>query len=577
MLKISLLYFLLFGITILRAQGSYFALITEPQIGIPENAENLISVINDINDRDEVSQVIVLGNITANGKFDEFVWAQEILDGLNIPYFVVGGEKDYFLSEGKGSEISLLWGNDKKVFHTNNFSSLSINSILPGYSNKNYIEAESLVWIENELNKSNSKRIITFSYYTISKAENSYKFYQFSLDQNLFSFVSKYKNSSNEIPTFEGFYLNRNNDWGYLLVSVKKDSIYINKIIGEEIKKKVKPENIKLTFAPITLYESIKPIKLFSSLKEIWSVEMNKTLGISPVYADGKIIAGFKNGVVKCLNQSGLEIWSYNSQGRIFRIPIIEKDITVVSTAEGDILTLNSNNGELVQVIGIGENITSDISIIDIEENGVKRKAIIAGTVYGNLYCYDLYTLEPIWTAQITSEPINSSIAFSNNKVVFQDKSGTLYCLSAGNGLLIWKIEASQTGWTTHIKKSELAVKNFDLYLTDAIGNLFCIDVLLGKVKWNLKNINGNGLIRFYRTGDLLIPAKKNEVISVTSDIGKVKYKIDLLPDTKSESITDVTTINDKIFISFSNGWVYSINSKKKVEKIFLGGSAPAI
>ena len=38
MLKISILYFLLFGITILRAQGSYFALITEPQIGIPEYA-----------------------------------------------------------------------------------------------------------------------------------------------------------------------------------------------------------------------------------------------------------------------------------------------------------------------------------------------------------------------------------------------------------------------------------------------------------------------------------------------------------------------------------------------------------
>ena len=95
------------------AQGSNFAVITDPQIGSQNNANNLIEVVNDINKRQNISNVVVLGNITANGKFDEFVWAQEILDGLTVPYSVVGGEKDYFLSEGRGSEISLLWGDNK--------------------------------------------------------------------------------------------------------------------------------------------------------------------------------------------------------------------------------------------------------------------------------------------------------------------------------------------------------------------------------------------------------------------------------------------------------------------------------
>ena len=94
MLKFSL-FLLLLNVSISYSQVNYTAVITEPQIGLQENANNLIKVVDDINKRENVKHVIVLGNITANGKFDEFIWAQEILDGLNVPYFVVGGEKDY--------------------------------------------------------------------------------------------------------------------------------------------------------------------------------------------------------------------------------------------------------------------------------------------------------------------------------------------------------------------------------------------------------------------------------------------------------------------------------------------------
>ena len=114
-MKIILSIFLVF-IQLSFAQEANFAIITEPQIGAETNSNNLIEVVEDINKRQNISYVLVLGNITANGKFDEFIWAQEILDELTVPYSVIGGEKDYFLSEGKGSEISLLWGDDKNIF-----------------------------------------------------------------------------------------------------------------------------------------------------------------------------------------------------------------------------------------------------------------------------------------------------------------------------------------------------------------------------------------------------------------------------------------------------------------------------
>ena len=91
-----------------------------------------------------------------------------------------------------------------------------------------------------------------------------------------------------------------------------------------------------------------------------------------------------------------------------------------------------------------------------LKENGNTNKAVIVGTVYGNLYCYDLLTLDPLWTQQLSfgsSEiSIVSSIVHSDNKIFFSDNKGTLYCFSAVNGMLIWKLEASKGGWKSREK-----------------------------------------------------------------------------------------------------------------------------
>ena len=152
----SILILLLCSISI--AQINYTALITDPQIGPDANAEKLIEVVDDINNRDSISYVIVMGNLTATGKFDEFLWIQEILDGLNAPYNVIGGKKDYLLSEGKGNEISLLWGDDKFWFEIDNQIHLSYNDILPKYKKQNHVNIETKNWLKDHFNISPQKK-----------------------------------------------------------------------------------------------------------------------------------------------------------------------------------------------------------------------------------------------------------------------------------------------------------------------------------------------------------------------------------------------------------------------------------
>jgi len=583
MSKLLLLFLLILLPVSSNAQEENFAVITEPQIGTQEAAQNLIEVVNHINAGKNISCVVVLGNITANGKFDEFIWAQEILDGLTIPYFVIGGEKDYLLSDGNGSEIQLLWGKNQIIYHNNNLNLLFINSILPEFREKKYINIESITLIDEQISRNNNDRIITFSFYPIAMAENSKEFYQPLLNKKIFSIVSRDEKSENK-SLYEGLYLNRKDGWGYLLVSQKKDSLFFKKILSEEIKKKSKPEIAKGVFAKPSIIESKKSAKNLSSENLLWSVSMEKSTQIGSIADDDKIFTVFKSGTVVCLNDKGSEKWQYETNKRIVALPKIENDLLILSTEDGDIFTLNANTGNPYQTIGIGEKITSGVSVVEIDESGDKTKAIVVGTQYGNLYCYDLLTLDPVWTQQLSDGGeniwVSSQIGFSNNKIFFLDNQGTLDCISAKNGMLIWRIPSSKGGWRTsvsQINSNNLVTRGSLLYLVDDGGRLFCIDALLGTPKWELKNVKANGQIISNGQNEFILPTKKNTIAFVSLKTEKIIKEIEFPIENNDESISDLVLIGEKIIAGYSDGWLYIISAKQRVEKYFRKGQAPIV
>ncbi len=140
--------------------------------------------------------------------------------------------------------------------------------------------------------------------------------------------------------------------------------------------------------------------------------------------------------------------------------------------------------------------------------------------------------------------------------------------------MLIWNIQSSKGGWKSN---SNILVKNNLLYLIDRSGNLFCVDALLGEIKWNLKNINATGEIIENGSNEFILPTTKNKITIVSTKLGKVTKEIESSDFIKDESITDLLVIGDKIIVGFSDGWVYKIIAKQKVEKFFRDGFAPII
>ena len=107
--------------------------------------------------------------------------------------------------------------------------------------------------------------------------------------------------------------------------------------------------------------------------------------------------------------------------------------------SEGDVITINSENGEIIQTIGLDEALTSQFVVIEIKYYGAKTKAIIVGSSSGKVYCYELSSLELIWENNSAERMIETLPLVIDDKIIYGSWDNYLYCLSKSTGSLIWK------------------------------------------------------------------------------------------------------------------------------------------
>jgi len=320
-----------------------------------------------------------------------------------------------------------------------------------------------------------------------------------------------------------------------------------------------------------------KKEKLRNSLLELWKHKLQKSIATNPAINKNNIYITSKYGSIVSLDINGNEIWSYETNGTIYSSPKVEKDLLIVATNEGDLFTINKNTGNLFQVIGIGETITSDVELVDMEFNGMQTKGICFGTAEGNFYCYELYSLELIWWNNGVKEMINSSVATAKGKVIFQDKKGTLYCLNSRSGVLLWKWKA-KTKIFDPLFKSDLIVSNNNVYFIDFDGDLHCIDALLGTKKWSIRKIKATGKIELNeKKNEIVLHSAKNKILVVSLAKRKVTEEFILPGKTKDEMATSIELIGNKLIAGLTNGTVYQLMKKQVPKNIFWQSSAPIV
>jgi outer membrane protein assembly factor BamB len=309
-----------------------------------------------------------------------------------------------------------------------------------------------------------------------------------------------------------------------------------------------------------------------STIQKVWEINNGYFSSTKLLISPNFIYTISDSGLVYCYDFAGKEKWTTEVLGVTSNNSVLYKDLILTSTEQGDLYSINSNNGELLQVVGIGEDITSDLAIIEISTATSKTIGIVLGTSEGNIFCYDAFTFELLWEKNICNNHILSTPLVINDKIIFLSSNSSLYCVNSKSGSLIWKYEFSDNQNNSAINFPVSNGKN--IFSLSPEGKLFAIDILLGKKIW-LSNTKGV-LNQIYATLDKqkLFLFDNNGFMTVYSaKDGKEISKVDFKKSDLYSYIIAEKQVNT--LVGFSDGSLYTFDSKFVSKELISANQIP--
>lgn len=586
MKKITLIItlFFLFSLNILP-QNYKYAWISGIHFELPPVKSELQNIVNDINNKKEISFVIITGNISKNSKNEEIDSAKKILDNLSIPYYLIPGTNDAKLNENCNMEFKDLWKDNKFAFSFKGIKFIGLNNGIFMHESGHY-RVEDLQWLDSVLSKTPDTEEVFF--YSNYPAENSIdnlvevtnRLSSHNLKAIFFS-VQKDNPPANIEGTpviTENSGISDFNGWKYTLLENIRDSIILQNVTsastGETATGFIK-NNANSSMADTVQFKNYtqEAEKNITGIKAnvLWQKDLKRTLS-APVLAEGnKIFAATNNGDVFCFDSNGNILWQNKSGGRIISRPAATDSILITGTVEGDLISFNTVNGKIIQTIGLNEPITSQLITIDAEYNGAPATGVVAGTAKGSLYCYDVTSFEMIWQNQSAQRVIASEPLYINNRIIYGSGDGHLYCVDAKAGVLNWKLLLSSNVNNSPALCSPVANEK-STFIAAPGKNITSVDLLLGKAVWQKNNLDAansmgisnnleNIYVKGYKDNFLIVSAKTGKIIK---DI-KVGFGIDSSP-------SPILEWNRNIIFSSQNGNIYLIDKNYNCNPLFYLG-----
>lgn len=582
-MKIRLLLSLLLLFTsLLYSQDFKYGWLSDIHIGAPKADEDLEAVVDDINLRPEIKFVVATGDIAEKGMNQELETAKKILDKLNVPYFVLPGNHDTKWSESGLTKFADLWEDDKFVYQLEGTSHIGMKSGVAWRGGGGHFAIDDIQWLEDVLKNIDKKNEVYFyTHHPLDgDADNWFKVTNLLRDYNINGIFIGHGHSNrqlefNGIPSAMGrSTLSRPKYAGYSMIEISTDSILLYEIKVDSIPRYWGgwQKNIERN---IPLIDSLQFIKYSESVNILWDYELNTTLSAVLLADQGNIYSADTDGKVICFDLYGNIKWEYPTYGTIFSRPVRDKDVLAVGTIEGDLITLNANNGDILQTIGIGEAVTSQLITIEIEKKGIPSTGVVFGTASGSLYCYDIYSLEKIWENKSASLMIETKPLYVEGKIIFGSWDNYLFCIDAESGSLIWKWTENKNFYYSPAA-SWPVTDGKNVYVSTPDKFISAIDLLLGTTVWRKDDFKSWEAIGITNDkNQLLVKSFMDKFFIVDAKTGKVIHEVDIDFGLDTMPVQPIEW-NGKFLFGAKDGNVYLVNEDGTWEALFFTGTARA-
>ena len=445
--SILLLWALLLALLVeAQLQPFRFAFISDTHIGSPDGRaeEDLRRTVDDINRMTGIAFVVITGDITELGTDEEIRRAHEILNGLNVPYYIIPGNHDTGWSESGGDSFIQVFGNDKFSFEHNGIRFLGCASGPYLRMSDGHVPRGALNWLDAELGRlKKDQPLIFLNHYPIDPGlDNWYEITDRLRPHNTLAILCGHGHA-NRALNFEGIpgVMGRSNlraraeYGGYNLVDVNPDSIVFSE----------RRPGIA-TLKPWTVVR-IKPglrdnkaqfprpdygvNQRFPEVKQSWRYEAPANIIASPAYDRKRVFIGDQDGNFSAHSlRTGRRLWNYKTAGGIYSSPAVSGDRVVFGCADGNIYCLRTN-GKLAWKLQTGKPVLGS-PVID------------SNIVYigGSDHCFraiDLMTGKQLWSSCPLQGPVVSTPLLYRGLIIFGAWDRHLYALDKRDGSVRWQ------------------------------------------------------------------------------------------------------------------------------------------
>ncbi|PIP76426.1 MAG: hypothetical protein COW85_14330 [Ignavibacteria bacterium CG22_combo_CG10-13_8_21_14_all_37_15] len=578
--KTKYFYFIfLLSSSVAFAQPFKFGWITDLHIGSKNADADLLAVVNDINLKKEVSFVVATGDISESGKAEGLKNAKQILDKLNVPYYIIPGNHDTKWSESGAKVFSELWNDDKFILNFSNTLLVGLNTGISWRGGGGHVTPEDLHWLDSLFSTvPEEKEILFFVHHQLDKeVDNWFRVTNILAKKNVKEIFVGHGHSNrvynfNRLPGVMGrsTLTAKGKSWGYTLVDDQVDSLFFFEITNDSLYKKWnsigKQNSIDYSQVDSTDFENY-------SANILWQKGLQSTL-VAPVTTyEKKIIAATKKGILFCFDETGTQLWKTDLGASIFSKPAVTNNIVIVGTMKGDLFTVDISTGHVIQVIGIDEAITSPIATMEIDYQEEKSYALVFGTATGEILSYELSSLNLLWSNTSASGMIESKPLIQKDKIIFGSWDTYLYCIDANTGLLNWKWTGNPV-FNYSPAASPLVTDGKDVFFATPDKAITAVDLLLGKTAWQKTNYDAWESIGISNDKKkIYVKSQHDKLFIISPAKGKLEKTIDMKFGLDTGPIQPIQ-VNGNIYFGGKNGNIYSIDAKYNFTSLLFMGTA---
>ena len=572
--KLLFLYIIIYA-GLFYPQEYQYAVISDIKFGAPNSEAQLKLIVDNINLREEIKFVVVIGNTTLKGRDNEFTEAHKILNKLKVDYYPVLGFTDMKYSPSGGSIAKDLWEDDKFTLEVGTTSKhIGMNDFSP-WRNRGHFSVEDLKWLDTvEASANQGEELYYYSSVPVNEKNigNWYEVPNRLGTKNwraiFYPTVQNKINPQTSPPTVEiKPSLNKESDWNYTLVDNRSDSLFFYEISKDTLQEVWGALSKSETINYIAPTDSSGFINYSADI--LWQKDLQKKIYAPVLVTVDKIFTASFNGEINCYDLDGNLIWTHQLDRTVLSGFVREKDLVLIGTYEGDLFSLNANNGNVVQVIGVGEPITSQLVTADVHYNDIDTKGVAAGTFNGNVYFYEIYSFELIWMNNSSKEMIETKPLVLKDKILFTARDSYLYNIDLNSGVLNWKWSARNSS-----NLSSPVTNGKFIFVSSPDKNITAIDLLQGTQAWRKNEYKGYESLNISNDKQkLLIKSLSDYFIIADASTGKGDKKIKC-PFGNDPDPSTILELNKEYLFSAGDGVIYLIDKTFKCTPVLYLGNA---